>query len=111
MSMVARETLSEITRRIVEHSQPEKIILFGSAARGELGPDSDLDLLVVIAGAKHLRAESTRLRGVLRGLLIPIDIIVATPEQLERLGNVAGLIYRQALSEGVVSYERRRVER
>ncbi|MFH1635177.1 MAG: nucleotidyltransferase domain-containing protein [Chloroflexota bacterium] len=104
--MDVTEKISEITQRIVNHSQPEKIILFGSYARGDFGPDSDVDLLVVIPGLKNLRAESTRLRGVLRGLLVPVDIVVATPEQLDRLGNVAGLVYRDALAEGKVLYER-----
>ncbi len=98
--------LLEITNRLILASQPEKIILFGSYARGDFGPDSDVDLLVVIPGVKHLRAESVRLRGVLRGLLIPVDIIVTTPEQLERLKNVPGMVYQDALKEGKVLYER-----
>jgi predicted nucleotidyltransferase len=104
MSAITR--LPEITERIVNASQPEKIILFGSHARGDFGPDSDLDLLVVIRGVKHLRAEGTRLRGALRGLLVPVDIVVATPEQMERLGDVPGMVYRTALKEGKVVYER-----
>jgi len=102
----ATEKLSEITKRIVQASQPEKIILFGSYARGDFGPDSDLDLLVVIPEGKHLRHESTRLRGELRGLLVPVDIVVTTPEQLERLGKVRGMVYRTALADGKVLYER-----
>ncbi|MEW6717610.1 MAG: nucleotidyltransferase domain-containing protein [Chloroflexota bacterium] len=104
--MDATTKLPEITRRIVEASQPEKIILFGSHARGDSGPDSDLDLLVVVPGVERPRAESTRLRRVLRGLLVPIDIVVATPEQIERLKGVRGLIYHTALSQGKVVYER-----
>ena len=102
--MDTTEKLSEITRRIVQASRPEKIILFGSYARGDFGPDSDLDLLVVIPGVQNSRAESTRLRGVLRGLLVPVDIIVATPDQMERLGDVRGLVYHTALTEGKVLY-------
>jgi len=104
--MDATQKLSEITERIVRASQPEKIILFGSYARGDFGDDSDLDLLVVIPGVKHLRHESTRLREELRGLLVPVDIVVATPEQMERLGDVPGMVYRTALIEGKVLYER-----
>jgi len=100
------EKLPEITRRIVQASRPEKIIVFGSYARGDFGPDSDLDLLVVIRGIEGLRAESTRLRGILRGLLVPVDIFVTTPEQLARLGQTPGLIYRTALTEGKIVYER-----
>ncbi|GAB4580662.1 MAG: nucleotidyltransferase domain-containing protein [Anaerolineales bacterium] len=100
------EKLPEITTRIVKASHPDKIILLGSYGRGDDGPDSDLDLLVVISGIKHLRAESTRLRGELRGLLVPVDIVVTTPEQLERLKNVSGLIYHRVMTEGKVVYER-----
>jgi len=104
--MDALEYLPEITRRIVKTSDPEKIILFGSHARGHADADSDLDLLVIIPEVKKMRAESVRVRRALRGLLIPIDIIVSSPEQIERLGNVKGLIYHTALSEGKVLYER-----
>ena len=97
--------IPEITRRIIETSHPEKIILFGSYARGNFGTDSDLDLLVIIPGVSNLRQESLRVRRALRGLLAPVDIIVATPEQIQRLGNTRGLIYQSALQEGKVLYE------
>ena len=100
------QLLPEITRRILNVSQPEKIILFGSFARGDFNPDSDLDLLVILDGVETPRAESTRLRRALRGILTPVDIIVATPQQVERHRNTIGYIYRTALSEGRVIYER-----
>ena len=100
------DQIPEITRRIVETSHPEKIILFGSYARGNFGADSDLDLLVIVSGISRLREESIRVRRALRGLLAPVDIVIATPEQINRLGNTHGLIYRSALSEGKVLYER-----
>lgn len=100
------DQIPEITRRIVKTSRPDKIILFGSHARDDANPDSDLDLLVIVPGVKHLRKESIRVRRALRGLLAPVDIIIATPEQIKRLGNTTGLIYRTALREGKVLYER-----
>jgi predicted nucleotidyltransferase len=100
------ELLGEILRRIHETTTPEQIILFGSYARGEAGPDSDLDLLVVVQGVSHPRQESTRIRRALRGLLVPIDVIVATPEHLETYRNSPGLIYGPALEEGRIRYER-----
>ncbi len=98
--------IPEITRRIVETSHPEKIILFGSYARGNFSADSDLDLLVIVSGIKRLRRESLRVRRALRGLIAPVDIIIATPEQIKRLGTTNGLVYQSALSEGRVLYER-----
>ncbi|MEI7990062.1 MAG: nucleotidyltransferase domain-containing protein [Chloroflexota bacterium] len=101
----ALQLLPEITRRILSVCQPQKIILFGSYARGDYGPDSDLDLLVIMDGIESNRAESNRLRRALRGLLTPIDILVATTEQIERHRQTIGLIYRPALEEGKVIYE------
>ena len=100
--------LPEITRRIVRTSNPDKIILFGSYARGKFSADSDLDLLIIVPNIEHTRQESIRVRRALRGLLVPVDIVIATPEQIDRLGNVAGLVYQSALSEGKVLYERTR---
>ncbi|MEW6287089.1 MAG: nucleotidyltransferase domain-containing protein [Chloroflexota bacterium] len=104
--MSLTEQLPEITRRIVRTSNPDKIILFGSYAHGNFSADSDLDLLVIVPNVKHRRRESIRVRRALRGLLVPVDIVIATPEQIKRLGNVAGLVYQSALKEGKVIYER-----
>lgn len=98
--------LPEITARIVKTSDPEKIILFGSHARGDANEDSDLDLLVIIDGVQELRAESIRMRRALRGLLVPVDLVLASSEQIERLGNEKSFVYRNALAEGRVLYER-----
>ena len=98
--------LTEITRRILSISDPEKIILFGSYARGDVDPDSDIDLLVVVKKVSSLRAEGLRLRRSLRGLMVPVDIVVATTDQLESYGDTIGYIYKTALAEGKVLYER-----
>lgn len=95
--------LQEIVRRIVEVAKPEKIILFGSAARGEMGPDSDLDLLIIKA-CRHRRNTARKIRRQLFGIGVPIDIIVAKPTDIERYRDSIGLIYRPALSEGKVLY-------
>ncbi|MBI3734881.1 MAG: nucleotidyltransferase domain-containing protein [Chloroflexi bacterium] len=96
----------EITRRLLAVCAPQQIILFGSHARGEAGPDSDIDLLVIADEIESPRSESVRLRRALRGLGVPIDVIVATPQQIERYRDAIGLIYRSALREGEVIYER-----
>ncbi|HEV8132685.1 MAG TPA: nucleotidyltransferase domain-containing protein [Acidobacteriota bacterium] len=82
---LSEEILQEIVHRIVETIAPEKIILFGSAARGQMGPDSDLDFLVVKTGVDQREAVRTiRRKLVGLGLGIPKDIIVVHPEDLER---------------------------
>lgn len=77
------EVLDEIIRRVVEVAQPEKIILFGSAARGEMGPHSDVDLLVIKSGAHRLDLTG-RIYMNLRGVGVAVDVIVVTPEDVER---------------------------
>ena len=103
MSRVNRKVLDQIVQRIAKVVRPQKIILFGSAARGEMGPDSDLDILVV-TDCKHRRNTARKIRRQLFGVGVPIDIIVAKPEDLERYGDSIGLIYRPALREGKILY-------
>jgi predicted nucleotidyltransferase len=98
--------LADLLSRIQATTEPERVVLFGSYARGEAGPDSDLDLLVVVRGVTHPRQESTRKCRALRGLLVPIDVIVATPGHLDLYRDSPGLIYGHALREGRVLYER-----
>jgi predicted nucleotidyltransferase len=100
---LSEETLREIVRRIVEALATEKIIFFGSAARGEMGPDSDVDLLVV--KSRTNRRETARtIRRNLIGVGIPKDVIVVTPEDIEHYKDTIGLIIRPALREGRVIY-------
>jgi predicted nucleotidyltransferase len=101
--ILTAEILQEIVRRIVAAVQPEKIILFGSAARQEMGPDSDLDLLV-IKSCRNRRETARRIRRKLIGIGVPKDIIIATPEDIERYKDTIGLIYRPALRDGKVLY-------
>jgi type I restriction enzyme S subunit len=98
-------TLRAIVRRVVESVQPERIVLFGSAARGEMGPDSDVDLLVVKA-CPDRRAVARTIREALMGVApgLPKDIIVVTPEDVERDRDTIGYIIRPALREGRVLY-------
>jgi type I restriction enzyme S subunit len=98
-------TVQGIVQRIVEAVAPEKIILFGSAARREMGPDSDIDLLVVKA-CDAPREMERRIYRELIGVGIPKDILVVTPGHLEKHKDTIGYIYRPALREGRVIYAR-----
>jgi predicted nucleotidyltransferase len=97
---LSERTLQEIIRRVVEVAEPEKIILFGSAARGEMGPNSDVDLLVVKKG----KFDHDRLVGDiymnLHGVGQAVDVIVVTPEQVERYRDTHCLVIAPALQEG-----------
>ena len=96
--------LQELVRRIVEVAQPDRIILFGSAARGEMGPDSDLDVLVVKSGVEHRRRLAQDIYMNLSGVGVGVDLIVLTPEDLEAQRDDVGSIVGPALDEGRVIY-------
>ena len=103
-TMLDRQTLDDIIRRVVETAQPEKIILFGSAARGEMGPNSDVDLLIIKEGADALNLMS-RIYRRLHGVGAAVDAIVVSPEDVERFKDSHALIIKPALREGRVVYE------
>ena len=97
-------TLDEVVRRIVEVARPERIILFGSGARGGMGPHSDLDLLIVKDGVDALDLMGRIYRN-LRGVGAAVDAIVVSPRDVERYRNSHALIIKPALREGTVIYE------
>ena len=99
-----KERLQEIIRRIVEVAKPDRIILFGSGARGELGPDSDLDLLVVKTGVEHRGRLAQEIYVKLFGIAIPVDVVVVTSEDLHLLKNNVGSFIPEALQEGIEVY-------
>ena len=100
------EYIPTLTERIIAHCDPVRIILFGSFARGEAGPDSDVDLLVVLPEVEDKRKAAIEIRRKLSDLPVGKDIIVTTPEEIARRGDLVGTILRPALREGKVLYER-----
>ena len=98
-------TLAAATRRLVEAFRPERVILFGSRARGDAGRRSDVDLLVVTRFTGSRRALALAMDRALRGLELPRDLIVLSPEEVERDRTVPGTIARAATLEGRVLYE------
>lgn len=100
---VPEALLQEIIKRVVEVARPEKIILFGSAAKGEMGPNSDVDLLVVRSGV-HRRRLAMRIYRRLSGVGCPVDVVVVTPEDIDRYKQCPVLIIQPALKEGRVIY-------
>ena len=96
--------LADIVKRVVRAAKPEKIVLFGSAARGTMGPDSDIDLLV-IKGGKFNRDRVTR--DIYRNMsgAAAVDALVVTPEEVERYRDTHCLVICPAMREGKVVYE------
>jgi len=100
------EAIDEMVRRIVDRFDPEQIILFGSHAQGSAGPDSDVDLLVVMPVAGSRREKQLEVRLALHDLSLPKDVIVTTPEDFAWRKEVPGTIERPASREGRVVYVR-----
>jgi predicted nucleotidyltransferase len=99
-------SLNEIIRRIINITNPLKIILFGSAARGHMCPNSDLDLLVVMPSPVHRRKTAQKIYQELIGVDKAADIVVVTEEDIERFKDDYGLIIRPALKDGKIIYAR-----
>jgi len=97
--------LDEVVARVRAVTEPERVVLFGSWARGAAGPDSDLDLLVVapFEGPRHTLALA--LLKTLADLPMPKDVVVLRPDEWERKRDVAGTVAYPAAHEGVVLYE------
>jgi predicted nucleotidyltransferase len=89
---------------LVEEAQPSRVVLFGSHARGEAREDSDVDLLVILTESTDPLREAQRLYRTLDFSRLDADLVVATEEQIERLGSRVGLIYHEALAEGLTVY-------
>lgn len=91
-------------RTLVEAAHPERIILFGSHARGEARADSDWDFLVIEEQVADRAKEMVRLRRALRPLRIPVDVLVYSTEDIRRWGDQPGSALYWALREGKVVY-------
>jgi len=103
--LLNEERLNEIVHRILEGAHPERIILFGSHAYGIPTQNSDVDLIVVKKDVVSKREESVRIRKLLRGILLPFDIIVVRPEEFEFYKDEPGSIFKEVSRKGVVIYD------
>ncbi len=104
--MVMPEAVALVTDRIARAFRPERIILFGSMARGDVNPNSDLDLLIVMPDGTNHRETTVAVYDILRDLTTPTDIVVTTPTEIAEWGHLVGTILRPALREGIVVYDR-----
>lgn len=100
--VATREDIDRMARRIVERFRPHKVILFGSHARGEATPDSDVDLLVVMPVERSRLRTAVEIRKMLAGCGVPKDIVVMTPEEFEVRKKIPGTLAYPAAREGVV---------
>jgi uncharacterized protein len=98
--------IRQMARRIVRGFDPEKIILFGSRARRDAGPDSDIDLLVVMPVEGTKREKVVEIMGALHDFAIPVDILISRPEDFAWRKDIFGTIEWPAAHEGIVLYDR-----
>ncbi len=102
--------IRDIVKAIVDASAPERIILFGSAARGDVGPDSDVDLIVVEKESSFHQgsrwAESSRIRKALWAFPVPIDVLVFTPEEVDKWKDATNHVLARSVREVRIVYDR-----
>jgi predicted nucleotidyltransferase len=99
--------LKNIVDKIINNFNPVKIILFGSYAYGHPTVDSDMDIMIVMDTDEKPHKRAVSVRKVLKGIGIPKDIIVKTPEEFERFKDIVGTIVYPAAHKGRIIYERR----
>jgi predicted nucleotidyltransferase len=106
LPVVTTELLEEVTRRIVERFHPEKIILFGSYAWGTPRRDSDVDLLIVMKSDRRPAQRSAQVSMECRPRLLPMDIIVRTPDEMACRLRIKDPFLLRIVEQGKVLYER-----
>lgn len=98
------QVIDKLVQRIVEAVHPLRIILFGSAVRGQMDANSDLDVLVVVPNETHRQSTARRIYRYLIGFGFPVDIVVATEDDLRQYGDNYSLVYYPALQKGKEIY-------
>jgi predicted nucleotidyltransferase len=106
---VPKKILHDIIQRIVEVAHPDRIIMFGSAARGEMGPHSDIDLLVIKKSVRNPRDVAAKIYMRLYGVGEAVDIIVVSTEQVEKYRDSPYLVINPATRDGVVIYDAEKI--
>ncbi|MEA2254503.1 MAG: uncharacterized protein QOG35_548 [Solirubrobacteraceae bacterium] len=100
--MVDESVIREAARRLAAAAPSARVVLFGSHVRGDAGPDSDLDFLIVEPDVADAGEEAVRLRRALRGLRVPADVIVVSERYAEDWRHVRGGVVHAALEQGRV---------
>jgi predicted nucleotidyltransferase len=102
--MIPDSSIKAAVEMLAKAARPERIILFGSHARGDAHEDSDVDLMVIESKVDDRAAEMVRLRRLLRPLRIPVDVLVFSSDDVSRWGDQPGTVLYWALREGRVVY-------
>jgi len=103
---ITETKIRQAAQRIADAVQPEKIILFGSFAYGQPGPDSDVDLLVIMESEQSAHARAVQISEILYPRPFPVDIIVRTPAEVAERIALGDTFFREIMAKGKVLYER-----
>ena len=95
-----RRGVRQVVTQVVNLARPQRVILFGSAVEGRVGPDSDLDFLVVVPNGRNVRQVTDRLNVGVCGRPMPCDFLVVTPSILRKHRHTPGMIYDEILERG-----------
>jgi predicted nucleotidyltransferase len=106
MKTQVHDELEEVTRRIVEAFNPQRIIVFGSHAYGQPTPDSDVDLLIVMESDERPAARARQISKLLRPRPFPMDILVRTPQEIQQRLEMGDYFIQEIMEQGQVLYER-----
>lgn len=102
----AEDWLPLVVERLVRDFNPDRILLFGSRARGEARPDSDVDLLVVLPRLENKRKALVAMLRAISDFPVAVDVIPTDTAEIAQRGHVVGTVLRSAVREGKVLYER-----
>ncbi len=103
--MTQAALLEQVTRTIIERFHPKRIVLFGSHARGDAGSDSDLDLFIEMQTSRRPPERAIEVSAAFGLRSWPLDVVVYTPEEVQRLQGVNGTLLSVIEKEGKVLYE------
>ncbi len=106
MSIVKMNKIKEISKIISENYMPDKIILFGSYAKGLANENSDIDLLIIKDSPLPRYKRSSEIYKYFRRILLDIEIIVYTPKEIDKWQGVEQAFITNIISEGKVLYEK-----
>ena len=98
--------VAKMVALIADEFEPERIVLFGSRARGDARPDSDVDLLVVMSDGTDETRATIAIHALLHTMPLPKDVVVSTPSAIAHRGHIKGNVLYEGLREGVVLHER-----
>ena len=101
---IDQKLIDNIVNRVLAEVQAERVILFGSAGRGEMGPNSDLDILVVMPSGVHRRNTARSIYRNLIGVGFAADIVVVTEQDIELYHDNIGMVIKPAIEQGKLLY-------